>query len=33
MSHDGKDGGNMTFIYEETHPENGPYCWNYGGGK
>lgn len=17
----------MTFIYEENHPENGPYCW------
>lgn len=27
MSHDGKDGSNMTFIYEENHPENGPYCW------
>lgn len=19
------------FIYEENHPEDGPFCWNYGG--
>ena len=18
----------MRFIYEETHPEDGPFCWN-----
>lgn len=21
------------FIYEENHPEHGPYCWNYGGNE
>lgn len=21
------------FIYEEEHPEDGPFCWNYGGNK
>lgn len=19
------------FMYEEEHPEDGPFCWNYGG--
>lgn len=21
------------FMYEENHPEDGPFCWNYGGNK
>lgn len=24
---------NNGFIYEENHPEHGPYCWNYGGNE